>query len=165
MALSADAAMTWVSAVLVVLGLVGVLIPVMPGLALSLTGIVLWAAVRGSLGAWVVAALCAALYAVGVVLRYLLPGRRMRDQGVGTTSLLVASALAVVGLVVIPLLGAPIGFVLGIYLVEQARSGDRRQAWSRTRTAVHAVIVSTGIELGTGVVMATAWVVGMILEG
>ena len=160
---SPDVTVTWLSALLVVAGLVGVVVPLLPGLLLSLAGVLLWAAVQGSLTAWVVLGVCVVVYAAGLVLKFLLPGRRMRGEGVGTATLLLAVVLGIVGFVVLPVLGAPIGFVLGIYLIEHARSGDRHQAWSRTTGALHAILVSTGIELVAGLAMAATWVAGLLL--
>ncbi len=163
MAPAPDGAQLWVPALLIVVGIVGVVVPVVPGLLLTLAGVLLWALGEGSATGWVVLGASVVVYLAGVVLQYLVPGRRMRRAGVGTGTLLLAVLLGVVGFFVIPLLGAPIGFVLGIYLVEYGRSLDRHQAWSRTKAALQGVLVSTGIELVAGLVIAATWVTGVVV--
>lgn len=153
----------WLPALIIVLGLVGVVVPVLPGLIITVGGVLLWALMVGGPVAWVVFGVAVALYAAGLVLEYLLPARRMREAGVGGATLVLAVGLGVVGFFVVPVVGAPLGFVLGIYAVEQARTRDSVQAWSRTLVAVKAVAASMGIELGVGLLIAVTWVIGVVL--
>ncbi len=158
-----DGAQLWIPALLIVVGLIGIVVPVLPGLLLTVAGVFVWALAENSTTGWVVFGLSVALFAAGVVLQYLVPGRRMRAQGVGGGTLALAVLLGIVGLFVVPVLGAPIGFVLGIYLVEHGRSRDAAMAWRRTRAALRAVLTSMGIELLAGVLIAATWVVGVLL--
>jgi len=152
----------WIPAILILVGLVGIVVPVLPGLILVLGGVLLWAWQVSSALSWWVFAASAALYAAGVALQYLVPGRRMRRAGVRTSTLALGVLLGVVGFFVIPVVGAPVGFVLGIYLVEHGRSRDARTAWNSTKTALTAVFLSVGIELLAGLAIATTWVLGVL---
>ncbi len=163
MGVAPDGAQLWIPALLIAVGILGVVVPVVPGLLVAVVGVLIWALDEGSTTGWVVLAVSVVLYLAGVVLKLLIPGRRMRRQGVGNTTILVAVVLGIVGLFVIPVVGGPLGFVLGIYLVEYSRSRDRLQAWSGTKTALAAVLTSMGIELGAGLLIATTWVVGVLL--
>ncbi len=163
MGLAPDGAGVWIPALLIVAGLIGIVVPVLPGLVLTLAGVLVWALAAGSRTAWVVFGVGTVLYAAGVVAQYLVPGRRMREQGVGTLTLVLAVVVAVVGFFVIPVLGAPIGFVVAIYLVELSSTRNAAVAWARTRAALRAVAVSMGIELMTGLAIALTWVVGVLL--
>lgn len=154
----------WVPGLLILVGLIGIVVPVLPGLALVLGAVLLWAWQVSTPLAWWLLALCAAIYAAGVALQYLIPGRRMRRAGVKTSTLVLAVALGVVGFFVIPVVGGPLGFVLGIYLVEHGRSRDATTAWASTKTALKAVFLSMGIELIAGLAIATTWVVGVLLS-
>ena len=58
----------------------------------------------------------------------------LRSKGVPSSSLVVGGVLGVVGFFVVPVIGLPLGFVLGIYLAELQRVG-RAQAWPATRHA------------------------------
>ncbi|WP_205860628.1 DUF456 domain-containing protein [Phycicoccus sp. HDW14] len=105
-ALAAD---TWVvlPPLLIVLGLVGVVVPVLPGTLLVLAGVLVWALAEQSTTGWVVLFLSVLVAAAGRVLQYLVPGRRMKQRGVRTSTLALAVLLAVVGFFVIPVVGAP----------------------------------------------------------
>jgi uncharacterized protein YqgC (DUF456 family) len=152
----------WVPAILIIVGIVGIVVPVVPGLLLAVLGVLLWAYETEGTTAWTVFGLCVAIYLAGVVIQFLVPGKRLRSQGVTTSTLLLAVLLGVVGMFVIPVIGFVIGFVGGIFLVEQGRSRDRAQAWARTKNAVIAVMTSMGIELGAGLLIAVTWIVGVL---
>lgn len=159
----ADELWTVLPPLLILVGLVGIVVPVLPGMLLVLAGVLVFALHEGSTTGWVVFALSVVVAAAGWVLQYLVPGRRMRQRGVSTPTLLLALVLGVVGFFVIPVIGLVLGFVLGIWLVETARTRDRAQAWSRTRHAAVAVAQSIGIELAAGVVVAGLYVAGVVL--
>ncbi len=153
----------WVPALFIGVGILGIVVPVLPGLLVALAGVLIWAIDTGSTFGWVVLGICAALYAGGLAVKYLVPGRRLKQQGVGTRTLLIALVLGIIGFFVVPVIGGPLGFVLGIYLVERARSREGSVAWERTKHALRAVLMSMGIELGTGLLIATTWVVGAVV--
>jgi uncharacterized protein YqgC (DUF456 family) len=157
-------AVVWISAALILVGLVGIVLPVLPGLAIVLAAVLLWATETSTTLAWVVFAVSAVLFLAGMSLQYLVPGRRMKRAGVGTRTLVLAVVAGIVGFFVIPVVGGPLGFVLGIYLVEHSRSRDARTAWASTKTALRAVFLSIGIELVTGLTIATAFATGVILS-
>ena len=147
---------------LIVVGLVGIVVPVLPGLLLVLGGVLLWALMEGTTLAWGIFTASVVVAVAGVALQYLLPGRRMRERGVASSTLALAVLLGLVGMFVIPFVGAFVGFVLGIYLVELGRNGDRRQAWERTKHALVGVLQSVGIELVAGLGIAALYVAGLL---
>ena len=147
---------------LVLAGLVGIVVPVLPGLLLVLAGVLLWALMEGGTTAWAVFGASVLVAVAGYVLQYTLPGRRMRERGVSGSTLTLAVLFGLVGFFVIPVVGAVVGFVLGIYVVEMGRSRDRAQAWQRTKHALVAVLHSIGIELVAGLVIAGLFVVGLV---
>ena len=153
----------WVPALLIVIGLVGIVVPVLPGLLLVLAAVLIWAFDTGTPAGWTVFGLSAVLYLAGMALQYAVPGRRMREAGVRRSTLFLAVLLAIVGFFVIPVVGAVVGFVAGIYLVELGHSRDRTMAWASTRAALRAVFLSIGIELLAGLAIATAWVIGVLV--
>ncbi|GGB90704.1 membrane protein [Knoellia flava TL1] len=152
----------WVPAILILVGIVGIVVPVIPGLLVAVLGVLLWAYETGGATAWTFFFVCLAIYLAGVAVQFLIPGRRLRRQGVKTSTLLLAVLLGIVGMFVIPVVGFFVGFVLGIYLVEHGRSRDRAQAWSRTKHALKAIALSMGIELCAGLAIATTWVIGVL---
>jgi hypothetical protein len=158
----ADAVGTVVPPLLIIVGLIGIVVPILPGLLLVLGGVLVWALTEGSTLAWGIFAASAVVTVVGYVLQYTLPGRRMRERGVSSSTLLLAMAFGIVGFFVIPVVGAIVGFVLGIFVVELGRSRDRSMAWTRTKHALVAVLHSMGIELAAGLVVAALYVAGVV---
>ena len=153
---------TVLAAVLIVVGLAGVVIPFLPGLVLIWAGIALWSFERTDATGWAVLALATAVLALGMIAKYVFPGRRLRDAGVPWITLAFGGLLGVIGFFVIPLFGLPIGFILGIYLAEIGRLGSPAAAWPSTRQAVAAVGISMLIELGSGLLAAAIWLGAVI---
>ena len=56
----------------------------------------------------------------------------------------------------------PIGFLAGVYLGELGRVGSQ-DAWPSTRRALAAVGWSILIELAAGLLVAGAWVIGLLV--
>ena len=149
--------------VLVVLGLLGVVLPVLPGLLLVVAGVAVWAVPRNDVVGWTVLAAALGVALLGTVAKYLLPGRALRSAGVPGRSMLAGAVLGIVGFFVIPLLGLFLGFVAGVYLAELARLGDHARAWPSTRRAVRAAGSSVLLELAAGLLAAAVWIVGMVV--
>jgi uncharacterized protein len=150
-----------VTGLLMLVGLVGIVVPVVPGLLLVWLATGLWAYDHPNRWAWAVFALCGIVYAAGIVTQYLVPGRRLKDVGVRTSTLLLAVLLAIVGFFVIPVVGALLGFVLGVFLVEMGRHRESGSAWRSTRHALKAVALSMGIELVAGFTIVLIWLLGV----
>jgi uncharacterized protein YqgC (DUF456 family) len=159
---SADGPGLVLAGLVIVVGLVGIVVPILPGMLLVLAGMLVFAiSVETPLG-WALFVASLAVGAGGWVLKYKIPGARMSRQGVRTSTLVLAVLLAVVGFFVIPVVGAVIGFVGGIWLVELGRGRHAGQAWTRTKHALVAVLQSMGIELVTGLVVTTLFVIGVV---
>jgi len=153
--------LTAVTGLAMLVGLVGIVVPVLPGLALMVLATFGWAYYHPAPQAWVVFWVALVLYAAGVTAQYLLPGRRMRRAGVGTGTLALAVLLGVVGFFVVPVVGAFVGFVLGVFLVELIRRRNGSAAWSSTKAALLAVLHSIGIELIAGFAIIGTWLAGL----
>ena len=143
-------------------GIVGVVVPVLPGALLAWAAIAVWALAVGSATAWAV--LAAATLAIGVaqVVKFLVPGRRLRDAGIPRRSIAAGVVLAVVGFFVIPFVGLFIGFPLGVYVEERRRLGRHASASRSTREALRALGLSIVIELSATVIAAGAWLAAVL---
>lgn len=144
----------------ILIGLAGIVIPIIPGSILILVAVIAWAAEQQSATAWSVAAVATVFLVVGTVVKYLVPGRRLKAT-VPTSTLVVGVLVAIVGFFVVPVVGALAGFPLGVYLAERQRVGAEA-AWPSTKTALKAVGLSILIELVAGLLAAAAFVVGVI---
>jgi uncharacterized protein YqgC (DUF456 family) len=148
-------------ALVIAVGLVGILVPLLPGSVLILGGVLVWAWYVGGATAWVVCAVVAAVLLVGTVVKYLMPNRRLKDAGVPASTQWVGAAVGVVGFFVVPVVGLFLGFVLGVYLAEYRRLGQAA-AWPSTRHALKAVGLSIAIELVAGLGATAVWLGGVL---
>jgi len=146
----------------VAVGLAGILVPVLPGSVLILGALLTWAILVGETDGWVVFAVAAAFLVLGTAVKYAVPGRRMKAAGVPTSTMVIGAVAGIVGFFVIPVVGLPLGFVLGIYGAEFQRVGDT-EARRTTVAALKAVGLSILIELTAGLFAAATLVVGIVV--
>lgn len=153
---------TFLLALVMLVGLVGVVVPLLPGTALVLAAGVAWAAlvVDGGTTRWVVVGVMAALFLAGLVLKYALPGRQLAGS-LPRRTLLLGAVGAGVGFVLLPPLGLLLGGVLGVYVAEAQR--HREGAWRSTVQVLRAVGIGILAELTAGVLMIATWFVGVVL--
>lgn len=149
-------------ALVIAVGLVGILVPVLPGSVLILAGVLIWATEISEGTGWVVFAVAALVLGAGAVVKFLLPNRRLKDAGVPSSTQWVGAAFGVAGFFVVPVVGLFLGFVLGVYLAEYRRVG-RLKAWPSTRHALGAVGLSILIELVAGIAATGVWVAGVLV--
>ena len=150
-------------AVAIAIGLVGVLVPLLPGTLLVYAAIAVWAFAEQNTVAWVVLGMVTAVLGASLLIKYLWPVKRMRAADVSPATLAAGAVAGVIGFFVIPVLGLLIGFVLGVYLAELAHRRDQRRAWASTVHAVKGAALSVGVELAGGLLATAAWVVGVVL--
>jgi uncharacterized protein YqgC (DUF456 family) len=146
----------------IVVGLAGVLVPVLPGTSLILAAVLVWSITTGTGVAWVVFAIVTTLLVTGAVAKYALPGRGLKAAGVPNRTLVAGGLLALVGFFVVPVIGLVLGFVLGVYLAELQRLGGER-AWPSTRFAVRAVGLSILIEALAAGAAAATWLATVLV--
>lgn len=154
-------ATTLLAAVLVAVGLVGILVPILPGSVLVVAGVLVWAWAEGGATAWTVFAASTLLVAAGAVVKYVVPGRRLQVAGIPASTQWVGVLLGVVGFFVVPVIGLFLGFVLGVYLAELVRVGTR-EAWPSTVHSLKAVGLSIVIELLAALGATVVWLGGVI---
>ena len=150
-----------VAGLVLLVGLVGIVVPVLPGTLLLVAGLLGWAAYVGEPRGWVLALGGVAVLAAGAALKYVLAGRHLRGHGVPTSTLVLGGLLGIVGFFVVPVVGLPLGFVVGIYLSELRRVGSE-QAWPATVAALKAVGIALLVELVAGFTAAALWLTGAL---
>ena len=150
-------------ALTIAIGLVGMLVPVLPGTLLVYAAIAVWSVVQSSTASWTVLAVVTVLLGGGQLIKYLWPVRRMRAADIGAGTLAAGAVLGVIGFFVIPVVGLVIGFVAGVYLAELLARRDWRRAWASTVHAVKGVVLSVGVELSAGLLATAVWVAGVAL--
>ncbi len=144
-------------------GLVGILLPVLPGLLLIWATTLAWVFLDGGGPVRItVAVLVTGLAVAGTAAKYLLPARSAGAAGAPRSTQLIGALCAVVGFFVIPVVGLIVGGVGGIFLAELARLSDPQAAWRSTRAVLVGVGIGALVELLAGVLMVLVWLVGVL---
>jgi uncharacterized protein YqgC (DUF456 family) len=149
-------------AVAIAVGLIGILVPLVPGSILVLGAIAVWAFFERTTVAWMTLGIAAVILGAALLVKYLWPMKRMRTADVGTWSLLAGAVLGIIGFFVVPVVGLVLGFVLGVYLAELALRRDHRLAWASTVHAIKGVALSVGVELAGALLATMVWVVAVL---
>ncbi|MEV6398088.1 DUF456 domain-containing protein [Streptomyces sp. NPDC051907] len=146
------------------LGLFGVLVPGVPGRWLVWAAMLWWALHEQSGLAWVLLVGATALLLVDQVVVWLLPPRRIRGVGITRRMIAWAGAGALVGFVLIPVVGAVPGFIGGVYGSERRRLGGHGPAAASTKNVMRAVGTSVLVELFACLLVVGAWL-GAVIWG
>jgi len=154
---------TFLVALAIAVGLVGIVVPLLPGMLLVYGAILVWAVVEHTVASWVTLGIVTVVVGATTAVKYLWPVRRMRRAEVGTSALLAGGVLGIVGFFVIPVVGLVIGFILGVYLAELLRRQDLRGAWASTVHAVKGVALSMGVEFAGALAAAVIWLVAVLV--
>ncbi|WP_406135881.1 DUF456 domain-containing protein [Streptomyces sp. NBC_01089] len=144
------------------LGLVGVLVPGVPGPAIVWAAVAWWALTDTTGLAWGILAGATALLLLNQALRPLLPTRRPRESGAPRRTVHIGGAAGIVGFFIVPVLGGIAGFIGGIFGAEWARLGGHRAGWASTRTVMRAIGTAVLVELTACLTVTGAWLGALI---
>ncbi|MFE7778410.1 DUF456 domain-containing protein [Streptomyces sp. NPDC057445] len=145
-------------------GLFGVLIPGVPGTWLVWAGVLWWSVqVQTTLAWWVLIGSTMLLMVTQMVVWQLGP-RRIRGVGITRRMALFAGLGALAGFVLLPVVGAVVGFVGGVYWCERLRLGGHGEAVASTRTVMRAAGTSILVELFACLLVVGAWA-GAVIAG
>lgn len=158
-AVTPDSVLVAVVATAIVVGIAGTMLPIVPGIWL------IWAAtlVYGlashlGTGGIVAMAVITGLAVAGTAAGVWIPQRQAAKVGIPWWGQVVAAITAILGLFVIPVVGALVGFVLGLVVVSFFLTRDVSVALPAAWTALRSMLVVSGVQLATGVLMAIVWV-------
>jgi uncharacterized protein len=147
----------------IVVGIVGVVVPILPGSLLVGVAIAVWAAFVGGVTAWSIFAVAAVLLVAAGIGKYAIAERHLRGSGVPRSTMFVGAAGGIVGFIAIPIVGLVVGFVLGVYAAERYRLANHQKAWRATVAAMKASGFAILIELSGALLAAGVWVSGLAL--
>ncbi len=151
---------TVLAGVAMVVGLCGVVIPLLPGLLLMwATGVVYGFATGWSPIAIVVMVVISCLVVASFVTGLVIPRRAAADSGASGWSQFGGVVGAVIGFFVIPVVGLIIGALLGVMAVEYLLKGSFGEAWTATKGLARGFGLSFLIEAGIGSIILVLWVV------
>lgn len=148
---------------LMLVGLVGTILPVLPSieliwLATLAYGVVAWLATGawGTWGPWLLA-LETVILLIGEVAIWWLGNMTARQTGASWPAILLSIVLGIVGMFIIPIVGALIGAMLGVFLVEWYRRRNWREALKATTGVLWGTGLSAGAQIVIGLVMIAVW--------
>ncbi|MEV0917233.1 DUF456 domain-containing protein [Streptomyces sp. NPDC049967] len=144
------------------LGLIGVLLPGVPGQAIVWAAVLWWALADNTPAAWGVLIGATALLLLNQALKPLLPPRRPRESGAPRRTLLLGGIGAIAGFFVVPVVGAIVGYVGVIFGAERMRLGSRGAGWASVRSVMRATGYSVLVELFACLLVTGAWL-GVLL--
>lgn len=143
------------SIILLVLGILGTFLPVLPGLLLSLAGLLIYKfgtdAPLSMFYIWIFVFLTI----LSVILNYVIPARTNRKYGGTRWGSLGSVVGTLVGLFFIPVpFGFLIGMFLGVFLGELLHdASDKKKAWNSTKGALIGFLYGTGFNFIVGLAM------------
>lgn len=159
-----EAATTALAATLLLVGVLGTVIPVLPGSLLTIGTLLVWAWVLGSTVSWTAALIGVALAVLGLSASSVLTGRKMRREQIPRGPVLVGVAVGVLGMFVVPVVGLFLGFALGLLLAELVRRGDAAAAWRSSLEAMKSMGLGMLLEFACASLAGFAFVVGAFLH-
>ncbi len=148
--------------VAIFVGVVGIVVPVLPGALLSWAAILVWALEEQSSTGWIVLAVATVLIGTSQVIKYVVPERRMRRTGIPQHSTLIGVLFAIAGFFLIPVVGMFLGFPLGVFISERFRLHANGPAWASTKHALKATGLSMLIELAGTLLAAGVWLAAVL---
>lgn len=148
---------TLICGLAIAVGIVGTVLPILPGGLLIAAAVLLWAVVVQTTAAWIVLAVVVLLIGLGAALKYLTAGKKMVSSGVPTSSLVIGGLVAIPMFFIIPVVGIVVGFIGGLAAAEQHRLKDWRAARASSITALGAVGLGILVELAAALLAAATW--------
>jgi uncharacterized protein YqgC (DUF456 family) len=146
------------------LGLVGVLVPGVPGQAIVWAAVLWWALTDRSPAAWGVLIGATALLLLNQALKPLLLPRRPHEAGAPRKTLMLGGIAGIVGFFVVPVVGGILGYIGAIYGAERLRLGSDGAARTSLRSVMRATGYSVLVELFSCLLVTGAWL-GAVLWG
>ena len=159
-----QSALIFLVGLIMLVGLAGMIVPVLPGMAVIWVGALVYGVVGGFgvWGPWLFAAITL-LTIAGYGVQLLLTHLGALHTGASWQALLASLALGTIGFFLVPIVGALLGAVLGLFIVEYRRRKDAREAWQATRGALVGYLLGFGLELVVGLMMIGLWVVWVLV--
>ena len=143
-------------------GLLGLIVPVFPGLTIMWLGTLVYALIRNAAGKmtgwdWFLFALITLLMIAGNIADNLIIARKMRDKYIPWSSILFAFTASIIASIFLtPLIGL-VAAPVGLFLAESRRLKDRDAAIDSTRTYMVGWGWAFGVRFLIGLMMIGFW--------
>lgn len=149
-------------AIVIAIGILGTIIPSFPGISLSWLSLLVWVILDGGgTTRWVIFLIASGLFVAALIANVVLPARS--GAKIDKNSILISLILGIVGFFVIPVIGLPLGYALGVFITESGRERNVSLAWQRTWNALKAFGYATIVQMACAMGIAFLWLTGLIL--
>ena len=153
-----DLEATIVIGLVMAVGVIGTVVPFLPGVILIWLAAVIYGFLVGfSPIGIVVLVVLTLLVAASVIKSFIVPKRAAEGHDVSRWSQLVALIGAIIGFFLIPLVGVIVGALVGLYLAEYIHHRDPHDAWGSTMAVAKGFGLSALIDVVIAVFMTTVW--------
>lgn len=141
-------------------GLLGLVIPVYPGLNIIWLAALAYAIVDGfNWPAWLYFIFITLLMITGNLADNYFIGAKARKTGASWLAIGVGYAAGIAGTFIIPLVGGLIFSILGVLVVEIIRKKDWKMAWVTTREMALGFGWALVVRIGIGAIMIVLWLI------
>lgn len=148
--------------ILLLLGIIGTFLPILPGLVLSLCGLLIYKFGTDSDLSMIYIWVFGILTVISAVLNYVIPAKTNRKYG-GTRWGSIGSVIGTIIGMFFPPIGFLIGMFAGVFVGELLHdSKDMDKAWKSTKGALIGFIYGTGFSFVVGVAMFLVVVLDML---
>lgn len=148
------------TAAVIVLGVIGTIVPLLPGLMLVWAAALAWGLLMGfGLGGLVAMAVITGFFVVGIFLSIRIPQKSAAAQGLSVRGTIFGLVLAIGVGIVLPIVGIPIGFVLGVWIIRVIDTGDARQAFHSALQTTFALLRASAAQFGVATAMGLTWLI------
>ncbi|MGF1667700.1 MAG: DUF456 domain-containing protein [Acidimicrobiia bacterium] len=155
---SAEILLTALAAAIIMVGVIGTILPILPGLPL------IWATMIGyglmtefGVAGWLAMAVATFLVVYGMYLNVRIPQRSASGSGLSIKAQILAAVVAVIGFFAFPPFGAAIGFVGAVYAMRWRDTRDTSVAWHSTKATSIALLKASAAQVAIAIVMFVAW--------
>ena len=160
---AAEAITTVIAGLLLVVGALGVVLPILPGSLLVIVTLIVWAVLLGGPVIWSAAILGVVLAVIGWGSSTILTGRSLHRQRIPRGPIMIAIGAGLVGLFMLPPLGLFIGFAAGLFGAEYVRrQRDGRAAGTASLYALRAVGLGILLEFLLAGLAISAFMIGAL---
>lgn len=153
----------WIALVIMLVGLLGLVIPIFPGIIVIWLAALVYGLVTGFYPlAWILFAVITVLFLVGVTIDNILMNAKARQAGAAWSSLILGIIAGILGTILLPPFGGIIATPLVVLLLEYLRRRNLQQAWIALRGLLIGWGASFMVRFFIGLVMISLWLVWAI---
>jgi uncharacterized protein len=156
---SGEILLTALAAAIITVGVIGTILPILPGLPL------IWATMLGyglmtefGVAGWLAMAVATFLVVYGMYLNVRIPQRSASGSGLSVGAQILAAVVAVIGFFAFPPFGAAIGFVGAVYAMRWRATRNTGEAWQSTKAISIALLKASAAQVAIAIAMFFTWV-------